>query len=147
MEKLIEHHVKYLEIHGVDETVWLTISEHVKLHNRLRRERKCNIPPKELGKIARAAHRRTPKHKANRAAYAQTPKAKAAQAAYQQMPKGKAARAAYKKKNTQTFNFSEPPCPNVQFREQIRYNHKTGSVGYSTVFIGINGHKLPVVDI
>ena len=37
MSKLIEHHTKYKEIHGVDETVWITRSEHSKLHIRLRK--------------------------------------------------------------------------------------------------------------
>lgn len=62
-EILVEHHVKYKEIHGVDETVWLTNSEHRLLHNRLRREGKCDIPPDELAKISIAANSRTDKHK------------------------------------------------------------------------------------
>lgn len=60
---LIEHHTKYKEIHGVDETIWMERSEHDKLHHRLRREKKCNIPPEVLNKIAKAAHRRTEKCK------------------------------------------------------------------------------------
>jgi hypothetical protein len=36
LEQLIEHHVKYKEIHGVDETIWMTRSEHLLLHARLR---------------------------------------------------------------------------------------------------------------
>ena len=35
--------------------------EHRKLHNRLRREGKCNIPVEELDKISTAAHNRTDK--------------------------------------------------------------------------------------
>jgi len=53
--KLIEHHIKYKEIHGVDETVWMTVSDHRKLHNRLRREGKCKIPIDELRGIAKKA--------------------------------------------------------------------------------------------
>lgn len=47
-EMLVEHHVKYKELHGVDETVWLTFGEHEKLHRRLRKQGKCNVPAKEL---------------------------------------------------------------------------------------------------
>ena len=49
---LVRHHVKYKEIHGVDVVVLMEQSEHKKLHNRLRREGKCNIPVSELKKIS-----------------------------------------------------------------------------------------------
>jgi len=62
-EQMVEHHVKYLELHGVDETEWMTRSEHQKLHRRLRKEGKCNIPSEELRKIAVAANGRTDKSK------------------------------------------------------------------------------------
>lgn len=68
MNELIEHHVKYKEIHGIDETIWLTTSEHVKLHNRLRKEGKCNVPAEKLAKISQKAYRRTEKHKRYRKA-------------------------------------------------------------------------------
>lgn len=60
-EQLVEHHVKYKELHGIDETMWMTNSEHQKLHRKLREEGKCNVPVEELTKIARAAHLRTNK--------------------------------------------------------------------------------------
>ena len=60
---LIEHHIKYKEIHGYDETVWMERGEHTKLHNRLRREGKCNIPVNELNKISTPAFQRTRKSK------------------------------------------------------------------------------------
>lgn len=60
---LFQHHVKYKEIHGVDETVQLTWSEHQKLHARLRREGKCQIPSDELHKIVVRAYQRTEKGK------------------------------------------------------------------------------------
>ena len=63
---MVEHHVKYSEIHGIDETVWMTKSKHSKLHSRLREEGKCTIPTDELQKISRAAHARTPKAKQQR---------------------------------------------------------------------------------
>ena len=58
MPELLYHHTKYKEIHSVDEVVLLTHSEHRRLHNRLRREGKCNIPPSKLLKISSAAVRR-----------------------------------------------------------------------------------------
>ena len=39
----VNHHIKYKEIHGVDEVVLMDKSEHRRLHARLRREGKCNI--------------------------------------------------------------------------------------------------------
>lgn len=61
-EKLIEHHTKYKEIHGKDETIFMTLSEHQKLHIRLRKEGKCNIPSDKLNKISTRAHQRTEKY-------------------------------------------------------------------------------------
>ena len=63
-EELIEHHTHYKEIDGYDETVWMSRSEHSKLHIRLRKEGKCNIPSKKLAKISMAAHNRTEAGKA-----------------------------------------------------------------------------------
>ena len=59
--KIIQHHVKYKEIHGVDKIVMMTHSEHRLLHNRLRKEGKCNISSYELNKISVAANHRTSK--------------------------------------------------------------------------------------
>ena len=50
-ECLVEHHVKYKELHGEDETVWMTHGEHKALHNKLRRNDICVIPVKDLRKI------------------------------------------------------------------------------------------------
>ena len=60
---LIEHHVKYKEIHGLDETVWMEKSEHDKLHKRLRKEGKCKIPVDVLNNISKKANQRTKKYK------------------------------------------------------------------------------------
>lgn len=62
-EEMVEHHTKYKEIDGYDETVWMTRSEHTKLHLRLRIEGKCNVSPEELTKISGAANHRTDKAK------------------------------------------------------------------------------------
>jgi transposase-like protein len=59
MTKLIEHHTKYEEIDGVDETVFIPMSEHVKLHNQLRKIDHERIPIKILS----AAYLRTKKRK------------------------------------------------------------------------------------
>ena len=56
---MVHHHIKYKEIHGVDEIVMMEIGEHRKLHNRLRKENKCNILPSVLKKISWAAYSRT----------------------------------------------------------------------------------------
>ena len=55
---LVHHHIKYKEIHGVDEVVMMEKGEHNKLHRRLRREEKCNIPPIILHKISSSANSR-----------------------------------------------------------------------------------------
>lgn len=121
MKKLVEHHIKYLEIHGVDETVLMTQSEHQKLHYRLRRGGKCNIPVDELKKIAHAAHNRTAKTKERKKNY--------------------------NKQNFQQINFHEAPGKNIDFHEQITYNKKTGNVSYFASFKRDNAHKLPVINI
>ena len=56
---MVEHHIHYKEIDGYDETVWMTKSEHSKLHIELRKRGECDIPPKRLAKISMAAHSRT----------------------------------------------------------------------------------------
>lgn len=61
-EEIEEHHTHYKEIDGYDETVFMTRSEHKKLHMRLRKEGKCNIPSKELHRISHNARSRTEKH-------------------------------------------------------------------------------------
>lgn len=76
-EQLVEHHTKYEEIHGYDETVWMTKSEHFKLHKRLREEGKCNIPIDEMSRIATTAHMRTEKRKEYKRDYYQKNKDKA----------------------------------------------------------------------
>lgn len=65
-EGLIEHHIHYKEIDGYDETIWMTPSKHRLLHNRLKREGKCNILPEELEKISMAASERTEKRIKNK---------------------------------------------------------------------------------
>lgn len=54
----VNHHVKYKEIHGIDEVVPMEKGEHNRLHRRLRKEGKCNIPQKILAKISVKANAR-----------------------------------------------------------------------------------------
>lgn len=60
MAQIIKHHIKYKEIHGIDEVILMTRSEHFKLHRRLRKEGKCNIPPDDLQRISCNASQRKP---------------------------------------------------------------------------------------
>lgn len=55
---LVHHHVKYKEIHGVDEVVLMEKSEHAKLHRRLRKEGRCSVDPKILRRVSHNAHER-----------------------------------------------------------------------------------------
>ena len=61
---LVEHHIKYREIHGEDKNIIIMSNgEHVMLHRTLRKQGECNIPVKELAKISRKACLRTEKYK------------------------------------------------------------------------------------
>lgn len=59
-EHIIQHHVKYKEIHGYDKIVLMTRSDHSKLHRRLRKTAKCKIPVEELTRISNRARMRSP---------------------------------------------------------------------------------------
>ncbi len=120
---LVEHHKKYKEIHGIDETVWMTQSDHLKLHRRLRREGKCQIPVKELGKIAHKAMRRTKKCKLTR----------------NKLMRG------YHRKNR--IHFTQNIGPKVSVFEDIMYYPNSGNVLISSYFQGNNGNKLLVIQI
>jgi len=133
-EVLVEHHIHYKEIHGYDETIWITQSEHIKLHRNLRMNGKCNVPSDELNKISKAA-------------YLRTEKAKEAAKQHSQTDKHKNIRRKCGLKNIQYINFIDTPGPNTRFNEQITYNHATGAVYYSTWFSGRHNHKLPVINI
>jgi len=120
-ETLIEHHTKYKELHGVDETVWMTDSEHKKLHFKLRSKGKCNVPVAKLTKISIAAHARTKKRIKSRIEYT--------------------------KKNMQSIEFFESMGANVQFIERITLNHATDNVSCYAWFLGTHGNKLPIINI
>lgn len=61
--QLISHHIKYYEIHGKDEVILMTKSEHAALHKQLRRTNKCVIPSNKLSLISYKARGRLSKRK------------------------------------------------------------------------------------
>lgn len=126
MGEMVQHHVKYKEIHGEDKIVMMEKSEHIKLHKRLRREGKCNIPACELRKIANKAHDRTPTRKLKNAEHKKTQKYKQYMAAYN---------AEYRNKIEKLF-FNEKVAPGLYLTEEITYNNHTGSVYISSRFTG-----------
>lgn len=63
MVRIAKHHIRYKEVHGVDEVVYLSESEHRKLHCRLRREGRCKLPAERLRKISNNAYRRTKEYR------------------------------------------------------------------------------------
>lgn len=133
--ELIEHHTKYKEIHGIDESLWMTPSEHRNLHNRLRAEGKCNIPSEELTKISVAAANRTEKNKQQQVEFHRTEK-------YRQYFSDRA-----KKLKNNWLVFDEILAPNIKLREQISYYYNTGTVSISSGFYGNHGIKIPTVQI
>ncbi len=148
MSELMQHHVKYEEIHGVDEIVMLTRSEHAKLHLKLRKEGKCDVPANKLCEISDKAHRRSPKGKATSARYARTKKGKAQMDEYRQSEAGKlAAIRGASNLHPQRLEFSESFGRYTTFNEQIRYNEKSGAVYYVAYFQATCNHTLPVINI
>jgi hypothetical protein len=146
-EKMVEHHIKYKEIHGYDETVWMTDSEHKKLHNRLRRDGKCNIPVDELRKISKTAYARTKKGKKVNKDYKNSERGKESNNKYEHSDKKTETYRKYNLINIQYINFNETLEPNTELHERIRYNNKTGTVSYTTGFRGMHNHTLPVINI
>ena len=134
MHGLVEHHTHYKEIHGFDKTVWLSPSEHRILHNKLRREGKCNVPSSILEPIARAAHRRTEKCKEGQKIYARCEKAVNI-------------RREYKIHNRTTKNFQDTIDTNIIHQIKIEHYLTTDTVSISCAFKGNNGRKIVRVDI
>lgn len=119
--QMIQHHTKYLEIHGRDEIVWMEKEEHERLHRTLRKTGKCNIPIEELYIIATRAHQRTEKYRR--------------------------AQKKYHKQHTHCIWFTATLQQNVQLFELIVYNSVTGNVYVSSEFHGNNGNRLLYIDI
>lgn len=115
-QQMVLHHTKYKEIHGVDETILMTKSEHLRLHRRLRKEGKCNIPPEILVRISDKAIKRT-------------------------IP-SKTYRKNYTNKYIFEFAFLETLYPNIQYYERIRYNKKLGTLTIRSGFAQFRGKRL-----
>lgn len=119
-KKLIQHHIKYKEIHGEDVIVWLTYSEHRALHNKLRNEKKCNILPEKLNKISQKAHQRTNRRKKSVKLY--------------------------RDKHIKQIIFEDCIGKNVEIMEEIRYIDTTGSISYFSHFKSYNGFRLYIIN-
>lgn len=159
-ECMVEHHTHYKEIHGYDKTVWMTKSEHSKLHMKLRKSGKCNVPSNELRKISMAASSRTDKEKKYMKSYHKSDKCKKARTKYLQSNRGiktvaaynksdncKISKAAYAPKNIQSFIFYTTHGLNVREYEKIVYNNSIGTVCISVYFSATNSKKLLYIDI
>lgn len=117
MTQIVEHHIHYKEIHGYDETIMMTKSEHQKLHIRLRNEGECNIPVNELSKISKAASGRAGNTKG------------------------------YHNKNIKCKKFSYPMKPYINLRTAIKYNEKLNSLSISSWFEGSRPNKMYFIEI
>ena len=146
-ETLVEHHTKYKEIHGVDETVWLTDSEHKKLHKKLRREGGCKIPVDELRRISKSAYARTEKGKHVHKLYRNSASGIEAKKKYDRSDKQEQTRNKYYRYNVKTLTFSDAQCPNISLYEKIIYNMKTGCVSFRSAFLGEHGYKMLTINI
>ena len=116
----IEHHTHYKEIHGYDETIWVTWSEHYHIHQRIQAEGGWGIPPDEMEKIVQAAHQRTTKRIVERRHYKRD----------------------YTRQNMQRIEFYDTLLPSVQHREAYIYNNLTNHLLLVFDFKANNGKKL-----
>ena len=128
MSELEQHHIRYKEIHGEDEIVMLTRSEHKKLHAKLRRTN-GNIPDA----VRWAAHQRSPARKEYYENYCQS-------------EQGKRTIKNLREKCYRMY-FSEPLGNYTGLCEEIRYNPETGSVTYSSMFRASKGRKLITMEV
>jgi phosphoribosylformylglycinamidine (FGAM) synthase PurS component len=133
---LVEHHIKYKEIHGVDETVMMDKGEHKHLHSKLRKEGKCNIPVEELRIISNIANRRTIKVKEYQ---------KIKRKEYQINNKEKINNRI--KRNCQKILFNETIDKNIYLHEELRYYKTTNNISYNTCFLGNHGRKLIYIEV
>lgn len=149
---LIQHHIKYKEIHGEDKVVLMTVSEHRRLHNRLRREGKCNIPAEELLEISRKARLRTDGCKARTKKYKELNKDKIKEWFKQhneirnKLPEIKEIKLAYKRKAEKRVVFYDNIGTNTLHSETIIYNILNGNVYVVCRFQGNHGFSLPIIE-
>ena len=146
-EQMVEHHTHYREIHGYDKTVWMTRSEHFKLHQRLRKNGECNVPVDELSVVAMAAHNRTDKSKKNTAKYQAGYKYKQKRIEYEGSPERIKYKRGYHLKNIWEKHHWTYMIPYVTLKETIGYNIATNHLSVSSGFYGTHKKKLLVIDI
>lgn len=129
MNKLEQHHIKYEEIHGEDEIVMLSRSEHRLIHRELRADGAKPIPVN----VIQAAHQRSPERKKY----------------YENYCRSKCGKRTIKnlREKCRRIHFSEPLGNYTGLYEEIRYNPDTGSVTYSSMFRAVKGRKLIMVDV
>ena len=137
-EQMVEHHTHYKEIHGYDKTVWMTRSEHFKLHQRLRKNGECNVPVDEMKKISMAAHNRTDEAKKYRVNK---------QREYDRKPEYIKHKRDYNLNNIWEKQYRTRMMPNIGLFTTIRYNIITNHLGVSSGFYGTNYKKPLVIDI
>ena len=118
---LVQHHIKYIEIHGVDEVVMMEKGEHDKLHKRLRSVGKCSMTAVELDRISKRAHQRS--------------------------KLGMATTAKWRKENWQQILEYTPIGPGISLAERIAYNFNNGNVGYASWFTCQSKGKITYIDI
>ena len=138
MSKLIQHHVKYEELHGVDEIKLMTVSEHRKLHHKLRLEGKCNISPNDLHNISMKAYRRTDKSKK----YHRDRKKRFGPSQWE-----KEYCSNYRKQYRKRHSFCKTIKPFVVHVDEVTYNTKIDSVHVTSRFQANHGKKLYYIDI
>ena len=134
---LIEHHTKYKEIDGVDETIWVTHKQHRDIHRQWRNEGR--VIPTE---VCRAAAGRTEKCKMYIRKYQQRTDVKERTRNLRHKPERMEVFRKYIKENRQKIGFSERMMNNVHLVEQLQYNKKTGSLVYSSWFYAASGKQL-----
>lgn len=146
-EQMVEHHTHYREIHGYDKTVWMTRSEHAKLHQRLRKNGECNVPADKLSVVAMAASGRTDKSKENTAKYQAECKYKQKKIEYEGSPKRIKYKRDYRLKNIWEKHHWTYMMSYVTLKETIGYNIATNHISVSSGFYGSHKKKLLVIDI
>lgn len=133
-EQIVEHHTHYKELHGYDKTVWMTRSEHFKLHQRLRKNSECNVPVDELTKISMAAIHRTDK-------------CKKYDAKREKNPKRIKSKHDYYLKNMWLKHYWTYMMPYITLKETIGYNITTNHISVSSGFYGTRKIKPLVINI
>lgn len=54
----MQHHTKYLEIHGEESLITMGKGKHLNFHKRLRKEGKCTVPKEILNKLSHRSYDR-----------------------------------------------------------------------------------------